>query len=179
MIEIFSETKTPTWMHTQIVTFPWHSILTTNYDELIEDSLKQKSIKYLPISIEDQIQFDGADPISVFKIHGSLSNLAKAILDQDSYDQFSDQYPFLNEKLEVELLGHSIIFIGTSLTDQRLLKWLEIQKEKKLIQYRRISIALISDSSWNLIPEQDKMLLDEANIRPLLYGDHRELPFII
>jgi hypothetical protein len=41
--------------HTELVKLPWKGIITTNYDEFLEDALKQIDRKYIKVTLDRNV----------------------------------------------------------------------------------------------------------------------------
>lgn len=98
-------------------------ILTTNYDNLIEDcfnSINPNGIKkYIGQSGFFEQTFGWAE---IYKLHGSNENPDSIVISKADYERFSKNSILISAKI-ISLLIHSpIIFIGYSLTDMNIRK---------------------------------------------------------
>ena len=177
LADVFTQ-KRPMPYHTELVKLPWKGIITTNYDELLEDALKQIDRKYIKVTLDQNIDLTERPEISLYKVHGDVAEFKTIVLDGDSYNAFNRRYPFLRADLESHLRKNSIVFFGCSMTDTRLLGWL-----KGLGRGGRTSLmsscAVMTEADWRKIPEADRELLEEGNIKPILLEDHGQIPDLI
>ncbi len=91
------------------------SVITTNYDELIE-----KIFNFLPLVGNDILL---SNPYgSVYKIHGSVSNPESIIINKQDYERFDRKYELIRAELLSMFVHHPIIFLGYSLSDQNIRK---------------------------------------------------------
>lgn len=105
----------------------WHTIYTTNYDELIESAYK-RAAKALNVVISnyDYGDADGRTGTPLFKIHGSISqdevdgSRVRMVLTQRDYDQAESYREVIFGRLALDMLTKDILFIGHSLRDVRL-----------------------------------------------------------
>jgi tetratricopeptide (TPR) repeat protein len=142
------------------------SIFTTNYDELIEDSLKAEGIHAITQVLEQNFKLQARAEVQVLKLHGSRTDWASVILSGDSYRRFHDDYPLLKNQLDLNLRTHPLLFVGCSMQDPRILEWLRAlsDDERRGLYAARV---LITERDWSRIPAADQALLTSANIKPV------------
>lgn len=94
------------------------SIITTNYDELIE-----KVFEFNPL-IGNNILL--SNPYgSIYKIHGCISNPNKIIVTEDDYKNFDEKYELIRAQLLSLFIHNPIIFIGYGIGDENIKKILK------------------------------------------------------
>lgn len=107
--------------HKILSRLPISTFWTTNYDTLIEDSLKRSgkapdvkhSVKQIPLTLK------GRDAI-VYKMHGDVHHPADAILCRDDYERYHrNNSPFITA-LAGDLVSKTFLFIGFSFSDPNL-----------------------------------------------------------
>lgn len=94
---------------------------TTNYDSIIEDTLRQKGKKV--DVIKDQLQFKYHSPdrdAVVFKMHGDRELPDKAILCKDDYETYDEDRIIFTQGLMMDLISNTFLFIGFSFSDPNL-----------------------------------------------------------
>jgi hypothetical protein len=111
----------PTETHIKLVNMPFKSIFTTNYDELLESAFRINDIKYSLITHENNISLEQEQLISLYKLHGGIVNIKDWTFDEDSYLNFNKLYPLLAAHLKTMTYPHSIIYIGCSMLDPRII----------------------------------------------------------
>lgn len=98
-------------------------ILTTNYDNLIEDcfgSIHPDGIKrYIGQSGFFEQSLGWAE---LYKLHGSNENPNSLVISKADYERFSKQSILISAKIISQLIDSPIIFIGYSLTDMNIRK---------------------------------------------------------
>jgi tetratricopeptide (TPR) repeat protein len=169
---------TPLAFHLDLVRLPWRCIVTTNYDELLEDACKKAEVDFLTVTLEQNLDVLAPDRLSIIKPHGSLADYRRVVLDSDSYAEYDERYPLAKADLESQLRKHSIVFFGCSMTDPRLIDWL-----KKLGQegrrYLKPSATVMTRDGWARAKETAGSLLAEANIIPVIIERYEDLPELI
>ncbi len=140
------------------------SIITTNYDCLVEDILG-----FIPLVGNDILL---SNPYgSVYKIHGSSRNAEKIILTENDYNLFNSRYELIRAQLLSLFIHHPIIFIGYSVADENIkailktiFNYVEVNSEEaKKIRDNFLLIEYDKDSINEDVVEHDIEL--ESNVR--------------
>lgn len=104
--------------------YPWKSIFTTNYDELIEQSYNHRNS---PLNVYSS-NFDfgksrNPESTPLFKLHGTIwqdvvdGDRSRLILTDADYDLTEEYRQTLYDRLKSDLAGSTLIIIGHSLAD--------------------------------------------------------------
>ena len=94
------------------------SIITTNYDKLVENLFE-----FNPL-IGNQILL--SNPYgSVYKIHGCISQPEKIVLTSEDYNKFNTSYELIRAQLLSLFIHNPIIFLGYSMNDENIRDILE------------------------------------------------------
>lgn len=100
---------------------PVNTYWTTNYDELLENTLKENNrkadVKTTQESLADNIYDRDA---VVYKMHGDVRCPAKAVLTKDDYEIYSTERPLFRTALQGDLISKTFLFIGFSFEDPNL-----------------------------------------------------------
>lgn len=121
ILQEFSEEVEPTENHRILARLPISTYWTTNYDTLIEDSLKQA---YKVVDVKHQVdQLTTTRPkrdVVVYKMHGDVHHSAGAIITKAQYEfYYATHAPFVTA-LSGDLVSKTFLFIGFSFTDPNL-----------------------------------------------------------
>jgi hypothetical protein len=180
----FPEDHQPTLVHRVIARLTakgcFHTIITTNYDDLLERALSDAGVPHVLQALEDNSFVAGDGIVRLLKLHGSLADWKRVVLSGRSYQEFARRYSFLSAQLDILLHQWPVLFIGCSLQDPRLLDWLAAQTEEAedLNPWR----SLMTEKDWKDATEATwegghaSGALARGNIRPLLLRDHAHLP---
>ena len=121
----------PTRAHSLIPTFRWHTIATTNYDTLIEDSYgksvnaAQDLVRFVKDSepIETRMM-DAHDPVQLLKLHGCIDHAHDVeiplVLDAPHYERYRQNRKKLFTRLEGIADELPFLFVGYSLNDPHI-----------------------------------------------------------
>ena len=100
---------------------PIHTFWTTNYDHLIEDTLK-KSGKRVDIKLTPQnlaTNLSGNDAV-VYKMHGDCSTPENCVIIKDDYELYNETRQLFSTTLQGDLVSKTFLFIGFSFEDPNL-----------------------------------------------------------
>lgn len=116
---------------------PRHYI-TTNYDDLIEKSIRDKGGNYSVISKDSNVSKSKYDRY-ILKVHGDLSlsnqenDINSIVLKENDYIEYEDNFPMISTMMKSIVATNCIVFIGYGLGDYNIkliLNWVKkIQKE--------------------------------------------------
>ncbi len=162
-------------------------VYTTNYDDLIERSLRNEGVDVLTQPGEENLGLPLSHPgrnrdfFLISKVHGDGQSWKKAILSGESYENYYKRHPWMKVQITRALCDHWVIFLGCSLQDPRLLSWLQ---ELSNDEAARLNpwMCCISRDAWRRLETYNwnglhvKALLDRANLTVALYDDHGMLP---
>ncbi|MDQ7760546.1 SIR2 family protein [Xanthomonas sontii] len=121
LVNEFAREGKPTENHQILARLPISTYWTTNYDRLIEQSLKDVGkipdtkyrVSQLPITVPKR------DAV-VYKMHGDVEHPDEAILTRDDYERYHlKMAPFI-DALKGDLVSKTFLFLGFSFTDPNL-----------------------------------------------------------
>jgi hypothetical protein len=142
------------------------SIITTNYDQLIENIFQFNPLVGNNILLSNPYG-------SVYKIHGCISNPANIIMTEQDYQDFDNKYELIRAQLLSLFIHNPIIFIGYSISDTNIKSILKtvfsyVDPKSELAKQIRDNFLLIeyeSGSNSFEIVEHDIDLEGMATIR--------------
>lgn len=161
------------------------SIITYNFDDLVEQHLKSISSIEIPYK---SIYGVGMNPepgeLPIYHVHGYLPKAGKLTEDNQItfgesiyHKQYSDIYSWNNIVQINKFRDFNCLFMGTSLTDPNIRRLLDIAKLQKgkskeyhFIFKKRYSENDVSISLESLL-QQNKILLDEKSKANLNFGE--------
>jgi hypothetical protein len=118
LIEQFDRNLEPTRNHRLLAKLPIDIFWTTNYDSLIEDSLRDVGRTVAVNHSQEQLtsQSNSADTV-VYKMHGDKAHPNQCVLSHDDYERFMDTRGQFVELLRGALVERTFLFLGYSLSD--------------------------------------------------------------
>ena len=149
------------------------AIVTTNYDDLLERTLADAGVRLVTQVLEANAVVEDPGALRLLKLHGSKDDWLKVVLSGKSYEAFSTSYTLLHSQLDVLLRRHSVLFVGCSLLDPRIIKSLSTLDDSALGGLK-VWRALISEKAWNKAMAAGP-ILEKANVQPIYLRDHEHL----
>lgn len=121
ILEEFSDEANPTQNHEILARLPISTFWTTNYDTLIEDSLKEASkVADVKHEIKQLANTRPKRDAVVYKMHGDVHHSGDAIITKEQYEAYYRTHqPFITA-LSGDLVSKTFLFIGFSFTDPNL-----------------------------------------------------------
>lgn len=115
---------------------PLDSIITFNFDALIEENLEINNIKYKAIDSEGTR--NKANELPIFHVHGylprkgNITSKKDVVFSEDSYHtQFIEPFSWSNLIQLNKLSQNTCLFVGMSLTDPNLRRLLDVANRKE------------------------------------------------
>jgi len=115
---------------------PLDSIITFNFDSLLEENLKQENVPYKAIHKEGMTH--GHNELPIYHVHGYLPKKGaiprdtEIVFSEDAYhSQFIEPFSWSNLIQLNKLNENTCLFIGLSLTDPNLRRLLDVAHRKK------------------------------------------------
>lgn len=109
---------------------PFSSIWTTNYDCLIEDSLKKRFIGCnVIVDDKDLASISKDTKINVYKMNGDVSRPTNMVVTKSDYEHYAQRHPLFLTFLKKELVANTFLFIGYSFSDALVLDCLSSLNE--------------------------------------------------
>lgn len=166
------------------------SIITYNYDDLIEQQLANISVA--TSSVFGPHEPDGRFP--VFHVHGILDQKgiksSDIVLAEDDYhEQYRRAFMWSNVEQLHALQNNNCFFVGLSMTDPNLRRLLDFTKSEASNNNKgdshcfaflmRDSIAEGVKSNKKQFLEEQRYMLENLGVRVIWYNDHKELPKLL
>lgn len=121
ILEEFADEAESSENHKILARLPITTFWTTNYDALIEDSLKDAN---KVVDVKHQVkQLANTRPkrdVVVYKMHGDAHHPADAILTKEQYESYYKTHEHFITALSGDLISKTFLFIGFSFTDPNL-----------------------------------------------------------
>lgn len=100
---------------------PISTYWTTNYDELLEEGLRQNNRKAdIKITQESLAQNIYDRDAVIYKMHGDVKCPSTAVVTKDDYEIYGNQRPLFRTVLQGDLISKTFLFIGFSFEDPNL-----------------------------------------------------------
>ncbi|WBW98086.1 SIR2 family protein [Oceanirhabdus sp. W0125-5] len=123
---IFDKKCEPNLIHEKILNLNPKHIITTNYDDLIEQAIEKSNLYYDVICEDKDLPYAQNNRLLI-KMHGDLKR-KNIVLKEDDYLSYSNQFKLIETYLKALFVNNTIVFVGYSLQDINLkiiIKWLK------------------------------------------------------
>ena len=101
----------------KITSIPWHAVVTTNYDDLLERAFENSREVRQIVWDADLTQRRTPGDLPIIKMHGDLGVRDSVILTEEDYRTYERMRPGMAVKIRQLLLEHPLLFVGFSLSD--------------------------------------------------------------
>ncbi|MBS6563596.1 MAG: SIR2 family protein [Staphylococcus sp.] len=108
----------PNPIHDAILELTPCHIVTTNYDDLIEQSMEQKFMQYHIIRKDEDLPYTQYQNMLI-KMHGDF-NIGNIVLTENDYYNYPNNFPLINAFVKSLFASKLILFIGFSFNDMNL-----------------------------------------------------------
>ena len=191
IFEEFSREREPNENHMILARLPIFTYWTTNYDSLIEDSLrevkKKVDVKFSIKQLSNTLPYRDA---IVYKMHGDRSNPDDTVIIKDDYESYYRKYaPFITA-LNGDLISKTFLFMGFSFTDPNLdyiLSRVRVEYEENPRQHYAILKRVIeadyeNKADYEYEVRKQELFIDDLkryNIIALLVDQYSEITDIL
>jgi hypothetical protein len=105
--------------HDLVARLPCDLFYTTNFDELLERSLYNRSVERFPVVVSESDAQYNSDRrgLQVRKVHGTISRPDGLVITRQDFAQVRSKNPVIVETLRNHLRSYTFLFIGYSLSD--------------------------------------------------------------
>lgn len=121
----------PAPVHRSLCRLPLDVVITTNFDNLLEDAFR--SVAKACHAVLDEPQLGLANPFpgpTLLKIHGDVSRPDRMILTESDFDSFLIRNPLLATVVASHFAQRSVVLIGYSLSDPDLRQLLTMVRQR-------------------------------------------------
>ena len=163
--KIFDRSVQESEIHKILATLPIKTIITTNWDELIEKCFE----KYGKINIDtiwkdDQLSM-GSNQVKLIKMHGTVQDPSSIVFSEDDYYNFLYTQTLLNQYILTIVATSTILFIGYSFSDFDF---------KLIFNYIRKKIGLMNKKPYIFLPNSNDFqinYLSKRGLKPIVFKD--------
>jgi hypothetical protein len=149
-------------------------IFTTNYDLLLEETLRQEGVNYQQIAYDREVASlwdETSNRVQLVKLHGSIDHIDTIIITENDYREYFSKHPSLKRLLAWLLMTRTFLFVGYSLNDPNFnFVYDEIWMDLK--EYKRPAYAVLFDADPFMKKDYEERALKIINI-PVDSPTHR------
>lgn len=130
-IKQFFPDNTPyTKIHETIFEINPHVVITTNWDDILESAVYDKSYFYSIIASDKDLMTSSLEK-KVIKMHGDFKN-HNIVFKEDDYINYERNFPLIENYIKSIISTHTVLFIGYSYNDidlKHVIKWAQSHSE--------------------------------------------------
>jgi len=163
--------KRPTDNHRRLARLGVRTWVTTNYDDLLEQTLREVGERFTTTVRDEDLPYTSTDAVTLVKLHGDREQPDTIVITQQDYHTYFRRFPRVKDKLSGLLLEKTFLFVGYSINDP---DFNQIQTEIAfdLQQHQRVVYAVLFDVDEFTISDLRSRNMYVLNI-PLSGQDNR------
>ena len=112
--------SSPASLHRSLVQLEVNLFITTNYDHLLEEAFRDEGIAPAVIFRDKDIPTIDPTRKTIVKLHGDIDSPSSIIISSIDYHKYSSEHSSFVDWLNSKAVENTVLFVGTSFTDQRL-----------------------------------------------------------
>lgn len=113
-------------IHDMILALKPRNIITTNFDELIEQTVSKNGLFYNVVSSDEALKVGETDRL-ILKIHGDLKS-RNIVLKEEDYLNYSEKFKLIENAVKYIFSTNTVVFIGYGVEDYNIkliLNWVK------------------------------------------------------
>jgi len=123
-------------IHETIFEINPHVVITTNWDDILESAIYDKSYFYSIVASDKDLMSSSLDK-KVVKMHGDFKN-HNIVFKEDDYINYERNFPLIENYIKSIISTHTVLFIGYSYNDidlKQVIKWAQSHSEVRPPMY--------------------------------------------
>lgn len=138
----------PSRAHRSLMALPVERVVTTNFDLLLDDALRELRIDFFPVVDESQLTLAGSRRERVLiKAHGDIHHPERLVLTEDDFDGWISRNPLLATELASLFVRGTGLLVGYSLSDPDFRQVLRVLRDRLGRMARQIYVLLVNPTS--------------------------------
>lgn len=187
ILDEFSKRASQNENHRLLAQLPINVYWTTNYDQLIEQSLMENGkTPDVKVSQADLALNKMKRDAVVYKMHGDVSRPSEAVITKEDYENYNKKRPLFSTALQGDLVEKTFLFLGFSFSDPnidhilaRIRVLLDENKREHYCLMRRVQR---NDRNYSYAKTKQELQLRDLKrygIRPILVDDYKEITAVL
>jgi formylglycine-generating enzyme required for sulfatase activity len=164
----------PTDNHRRLVQLGIQTWITTNYDDLLEQTLRETGQRYSKVVREQDLPYTSADRVNLIKMHGDREQRDTIILTRRDYDTYFQRYGRVKDKLNALLAEKTFLFVGYSAGDPDFAQ-LHAAIAYDLEEHQKRAYAIMFDVDPYSLADLKSRHIDVLNLQTEGQGRHSAL----
>jgi hypothetical protein len=140
-----TNSSAPTENHRRLARLGIRTWLTTNFDDLLEQTLRNAGERVTKVVRDHDLPYAGAERLTLIKLHGDSAQPETIVITRQDYNTYARRFPRVKEKLSGLLVDKTFLFIGYSISDPDFNQLLD-EVAFDLQQHQRMAYAVLFDA---------------------------------
>jgi hypothetical protein len=102
----------PSPIHRALVELPVRVIITTAYDDRLEEALRLAGRLYLSVVRDTDVPFDDPERVQLIRLHGTVSQPDSLVLTEDDAADLFARLPIVTKILQGHFASKTLLFLG-------------------------------------------------------------------
>jgi len=133
--------------HRSLMSLPLDRIVTTNFDLLLDDALRDLKTDFFPVVDETQLSLAGSRRERVLiKAHGDMHHPDRLVLTEEDFDGWVQRNPLLATELASLFIRGTGLLVGYSLSDPDFRQILRVLRDRLGRMTRPLYVLLVNPS---------------------------------
>jgi len=167
-LELLRLSKRESKVHNVLVRLPFKSIVTTNWDSLLEDYLRRHTAYQVSCVWQDDQMSSAARRQSVIKIHGTSGDPKSVVFSEKDFFESLEKKPLLHQYVGMLVATSTILFLGYSLSEFDF-KLIFDQVKNRLGALKKESFIFLPNGSDPMVG-----FLERRGLQPIVYTATRK-----
>ena len=118
LMDAFTRDARSTSLHEILSRLPIDTVWTTNYEQLLEKAYEAAGRRVeIKLSIENLAQARKGRDVTLYKMHGCVTQPHQAILTKEDYEDYDRTRRLFTDSLKGDFIEKTLLFLGFSFTD--------------------------------------------------------------
>ncbi|MEO7908321.1 MAG: toll/interleukin-1 receptor domain-containing protein, partial [Roseiflexaceae bacterium] len=171
--QIDATNSAPTENHRRLTQLGIRTWLTTNFDDLLEQTLRNAGERVTKVVRDYDLPYAGAERLTLIKLHGDSAQPETIVITGQDYNTYARRFPRVKEKLSGLLVDKTFLFIGYSISDPDFNQLLD-DVAFDLQQHQRMAYAVLFDVNAFILDDLRARSIQVLNISPDAQTDRSE-----
>ena len=148
----------PSDLYTELLSFPWKDVFTTNYDTLLERAalkLNEQGKRVYSLITNPQQIGTTSQPF-LMKLHGDINTPDSIIITEEDYRKYPSQHQAMISHIQHSIMLETLVLIGFSGNDPNFIQWLGWVKDALNSQQRKVYLLSVDEVSESVIKTFEK-----------------------
>jgi|GEM_PF-951847 len=129
---------------------PTTKLITTRFDQMLENALAQFEKPYVLIVRDTDVPFFDESKVTLIKIQGDIAQPDSLVITEDDVDAFISNLPTLSDIVRSFFATKTLIFLGYDLNSAHFKRFFN-QVTRNLSIYRRTAYAIVPEASEGIV----------------------------